>query len=183
MSGMSIIPDLELWGNSNNYKNWQSLYLDIKTCASCRKKHGKIYSFNAKRYQPEHERCRCQIVPMRTVLVGNATNMGFNGADAWLMFRKILPDYYVTKEEAKALGYSRKKHNLSEILPGYMFGGDVFRNDQKKLPTAPGRIWREADLDYEFEKRSLRRFVYSNDGLIFMTNDHYQTFWEVVKEK
>ena len=59
MSEMTIIPDLYLEGDSKQWKNWQAIYLDIKTCEDCRKKHGKIYDFNAERYQPEHERCRC----------------------------------------------------------------------------------------------------------------------------
>ena len=66
MSEMTIIPDLYLEGNSKQWKNWQAIYLDIKTCQDCRKKHGKIYDFNAERYQPEHEHCRCSVIPMRT---------------------------------------------------------------------------------------------------------------------
>ena len=40
MSEMTIIPDLYLEGNSKQWKNWQAIYLDIKTCQDCRKKHG-----------------------------------------------------------------------------------------------------------------------------------------------
>ena len=50
MSEMTIIPDLYLEGNSKQWKNWQAIYLDIKICEDCRKKHGKIYDFNAERY-------------------------------------------------------------------------------------------------------------------------------------
>ena len=41
MSEMTIIPDLYLEGNSKQWKNWQAIYLDIKTCQDCRKNHGK----------------------------------------------------------------------------------------------------------------------------------------------
>lgn len=70
MSEMTIIPDLYLKGDSTRWKNWQAIYLDIKTCEDCRKKHGKIYGFSAKRYQPEHLYCRCAVIPMRTKEVG-----------------------------------------------------------------------------------------------------------------
>ena len=55
--------------------------------ASSRRKHGKIYEFSAKRYQPEHEHCRCSVIPKRTKEVGTATDRGFDGADAWLLYR------------------------------------------------------------------------------------------------
>ena len=181
MNEMSILPNLSLEGDSKHWKNWQAIYLDIKTCEDCRKNHGKIYNFNEKRYQPEHERCRCTIVPMRTKEVGSATDRGFDGADAWLMYRNRLPDYYVTKSIAKAHGYRRKKNNLAEVLSGYMIGGDEFLNDKGKLPSAPGRTWFEADIDYTYGKRNLKRILYSNDGLIFVSEDHYQTFYEITK--
>ena len=62
MSEMTIIPDLYLEGDSKQWKNWQAIYLDIKTCEDCRKKHGKIYNLSAKRYQPEHLYCRCSVI-------------------------------------------------------------------------------------------------------------------------
>ena len=126
MSEMTIIPDLYLEGDSERWKNWQSLYLNETTCEDCRKKHGKIFNFNAKIYQPEHFFCRCYIVPMRTKVVGTVTDRGFDGADAWLLYRNRLPDYYVTNDVAKANGYRRKKNNLADALPGYMIGGTNF---------------------------------------------------------
>ena len=176
-----IIPDLYLIGISRNFKNWQSAYLDIVTCQECRKRHGEVFNFDVKPPKPEHERCRCIVVPMRTKEAGSATEKGFDGADAWLMYRKMLPNYYITKEEANALGYSRKKQNLADVLPGFMIGGNVFANKQGKLPSSVNRVWREADFDYSYGKRNLKRILYSNDGLIFITEDHYQTFYELTK--
>ena len=118
---------------------------------------------------------------MRTKEVGTATDKGFDGADAWLLYRNRLPDYYVTKDIAKANGYRRKKNNLADVLPGYMIGGDEFLNNQAKLPHAPGRTWYEADIDYTYGKRNLKRILYSNDGLVFITEDHYQTFYEITR--
>jgi predicted transcriptional regulator len=62
-----------------------------------------------------------------------------------------------------------------------MIGGDVFANSSAKLPSAPGRIWYEADINYVSGKRNRQRVLYSNDGLIFVTYDHYQTFYEITK--
>ena len=118
MSEVTIIPDMYLEGDSKLWKNWQALYLDIKTCQDCRKKHSKIYGFSEKRYQPEHERCRCSIIPMRTKAVGTATDRGFDGADAWLLYGNRLPDYYVTKEEAIAAGWRSKKQTCMRCCPG-----------------------------------------------------------------
>ena len=181
MNEMSIIPDLFLQGDSIVFKNWQSAYIDIKTCGECRKKHGKIYDFNAKSYQPEHERCRCSVIPMRTKQVGTATDKGFDGADAWLTYRNRLPDYYVTKEEAASFGWIPKKQNLSEVLPGKMIGGNIYQNRRGLLPEKQGRIWREADFDFTEGYRNSKRILYSNDGLIFVSYDHAQTFYESVK--
>ena len=75
----------------------------------------------------------------------------------------------------------RKKNNLADVLPGYMIGGDEFLNNQAKLPHAPGRTWYEADIDYTYGKRTLKRVLYSNDGLVFVTEDHYQTFYEITR--
>jgi len=58
--------------------------------------------------------------------------------------------------------------------------GDEFLNNQAKLPHATGRTWREADNDYTYGKK-LKRVLYSNDGLVFVTEDHYQTFCEITR--
>ena len=61
-----------------------------------------------------------------------------------------------------------------------MLGGDIYDNDNGHLPDAPGRIWYEADINYFGGKRTKERIVYSNDGLIFVTYDHYYTFIEII---
>jgi hypothetical protein len=62
-----------------------------------------------------------------------------------------------------------------------MIGGDIYKNKSKKLPDAPGRIWYEADINYNGGFRNRQRVLYSNDGLIFATYDHYHTFYEITK--
>lgn len=56
----------------------------------------------------------------------------------------------------------------------------IYRNFDGHLPQAPGRIWYEADINYKTGKRNNQRVLWSNDGLIFVTYDHYETFYEII---
>ena len=89
-----------------------------------------------------------------------------------------LPDYYITKSEAKSLGWVPSKGNLCEVVPGRAIGGDIWTNRQKSLPTKSGRKYFEADLNYNCGNRNADRVVFSNDGLVFVTHDHYRNFEE-----
>lgn len=89
-----------------------------------------------------------------------------------------LPDYYVTKKEAKEKGWNAADGNLCDVLPGRAIGGDVFTNREGNLPVKSGRTWYEADLNYNCGRRNADRLLFSNDGLIFVTYDHYQHFTE-----
>ena len=89
-----------------------------------------------------------------------------------------LPEYYITKSEAKSLGWVPSKGNLCEVAPGRAIGGDIWTNRQKSLPTKSGRRYFEADLNYNCGNRNADRVVFSNDGLVFVTHDHYRNFEE-----
>ena len=86
------------------------------------------------------------------------------------------------KKEAKKLGWNPLLGNLAEVLPGILIGGDIYKNRDKRLLDAPGRVWYEADFNYEGGYRNHCRLLYSNDGLVFVTYDHYLTFQEIVLE-
>ena len=86
-----------------------------------------------------------------------------------------LPDNYMTKAEARKLGW--EGGSLERYAPGCCIGGDTFRNSEGLLPNAPGRTWTECDIDTLGESsRGAKRIVFSNDGLIYYTDDHYETF-------
>jgi hypothetical protein len=89
-----------------------------------------------------------------------------------------LPERWITKDEAEDLGW-RPGSDLCDSAPDSAIGGDRFGNREGRLPERPGRRWREADLDFACGRRGARRLVWSNDGLIFVTLDHYDTFIEV----
>ena len=71
--------------------------------------------------------------------------------------------------------------NLDEVLPDKMIGGDIYKNKDGKLPNASGRVWYEADINYTEGYRNRERILYSSDGLMFATYDHYQTFYEITE--
>lgn len=91
-----------------------------------------------------------------------------------------LPPEYITKREARDLGWKDKEGNLWEVAPGCAIGGDNFDNREGKLPEKKGRKYYEADLNYKGGYRGAERLIFSNDGLIYYTLDHYKTFilWE-----
>jgi hypothetical protein len=102
-----------------------------------------------------------------------------NKVSEYLKENGRLPDYYITKKEAQKDGWVAKEGNLCKVLPGRAIGGDIFTNREKTLPVKKGRIWYEADINYNCGRRNAQRLVFSNDGLIFVTHDHYKSFDEV----
>ncbi len=102
---------------------------------------------------------------------------------AYLHRYKQLPSNYLTKKEATALGWESQQGNLWEVADGMSIGGDVFGNREGRLPQAQGRKWYECDVNYQGGFRGAERLVYSNDGLIYYTKDHYQTFTEISLEE
>ena len=93
-----------------------------------------------------------------------------------------LPENFITKREAQALGWDSYYNYLGEVAPGKSIGGDHYGNYERKLPTKKGRTWRECDVNYKGEKRGAERLVFSSDGLYYYTNDHYKTFIQMFPE-
>ena len=87
-----------------------------------------------------------------------------------------LPSNFITKKKAQSLGWNSREGNLDEVAPGKSIGGDYFGNYEGKLPEKNGRTYRECDIDYHGGFRGGKRIIYSDDGLIYYTEDHYQTF-------
>ena len=87
-----------------------------------------------------------------------------------------LPSNYVTKKKAKDMGWVASKGNLQDVCEDCTIGGDRYTNSEGSLPKKDGRKYYECDIDYHGGTRNAKRIVYSNDGLVYYTGDHYSTF-------
>lgn len=85
-----------------------------------------------------------------------------------------LPDYYITKSEAKSKGWNPSKGNLCDVLSGVAIGGDKFSNREKSLPK--GEQYFEADVNYNCGNRGADRIVFTKNGEVWLTEDHYKSF-------
>lgn len=86
-----------------------------------------------------------------------------------------LPSNFITKKEAEALGWPGG--SLEPYAPGKCIGGNYFGNYEGLLPEKDGRTYTECDIDtLGAKKRGSKRIVFSNDGLIYYTEDHYESF-------
>lgn len=86
-----------------------------------------------------------------------------------------LPENFITKKEAKKLGWSGG--SLEPYAPGKCIGGDYFGNYEGILPVISGRTYHECDIDtLNANSRGAKRIIYSDDGQIYYTQDHYKTF-------
>lgn len=87
-----------------------------------------------------------------------------------------LPGNFISKTKARNRGWVASEGNLDEVCPGMSIGGSRYYNDEGQLPDKSGRQWTECDINYHGGRRGAERIVFSNDGLVFYTADHYQTF-------
>ena len=90
-----------------------------------------------------------------------------------------LPSNFITKKVAIELGWESEKGNLWEVTDKMSIGGDKFGNREGLLPKKEDRIYYECDVNYEGGYRGAERIVFSNDGLIFYTDDHYESFTQL----
>ena len=93
----------------------------------------------------------------------------------YLIQYRQLPTNFITKKEAKKLGWSGG--SLEPYAPGKCIGGDYFGNYEQRLPVVSGRTYHECDIDtLNAKSRGAKRIIYSDDGQIYYTDDHYETF-------
>ena len=86
-----------------------------------------------------------------------------------------LPENFITKKQAQALGW--EGGSLEPYAPGKCIGGSRFGNYEGTRPEKDGRTYTECDIDtLGASKRGAKRIVFSTDGLIYYTEDHYETF-------
>lgn len=84
-----------------------------------------------------------------------------------------LPENFITKDEARDLGW--EGGSVEAYAPGYAIGGDRFGNREGILPD--DQIYYECDIDTNgTNSRGAKRIVFSEEGLIYYTEDHYESF-------
>ena len=94
-----------------------------------------------------------------------------------------LPENFITKKEAQARGWQDQYRYVGDIEPGLCIGGDYFGNYERKLPVVKGRKYYEADCFYHGGPRNGYRIVYSTDGHVWYSEDHYENFVELFPSK
>ncbi len=116
------------------------------------------------------------------VIIGESYNSK-EDVSLYIHIFETLPPNYIIKQEAQEMGWVASKGNLWEVTDSLIIGGDRFGNREKLLPEIAGRQYYECDVNYNGGFRGAERLVYSNDGLIFYTSDHYATFTEILFEE
>lgn len=110
-----------------------------------------------------------------TVLPEDGSYTGRDDVALYLHTYGRLPGNFITKAEARALGWPGG--GLEDYAPGKCIGGDEFGNYEGVLPDVPGRTYYECDIDtLGADSRGTKRIVFSDDGNIYYTADHYGTF-------
>ena len=100
----------------------------------------------------------------------------------YLYYYDRLPDNYITKKQARELGW--QGGSVEVYQEGAAIGGDRFGNREGLLPEADGRTYTECDIDtLGKDERGAQRLIFSNDGLYFYTEDHYETFEEIIVDE
>lgn len=117
-------------------------------------------------------------ISQTTAVTGLDQNGSYTAAEdvaAYLHVYGELPVNFITKAEARDLGWNGG--GLEDYAPGCCIGGDKFGNYEGSLPEADGRRYFECDINtLGKDSRGAERLVFSNDGLIYYTPDHYETF-------
>ena len=99
--------------------------------------------------------------PKQEQLAQGGTNTTKEDVALYIHLYGRLPDNFITKKEAQQLGGTGG--SLEPYAPGCCIGGS--------------RTWTECDINtLGADSRGAERIVFSNDGLIYYTGDHYKTF-------
>ena len=113
-----------------------------------------------------------------TVSERDAAYTSKDDVSAYLLLYGELPSNYITKSEARALGWPGG--DLWAYAEGMSIGGDRFGNREGLLPEQTGRSYTECDINTDgADSRGAERLIFSNDGLYFYTSDHYASFTEL----
>lgn len=125
---------------------------------------------------PKEEAEPEEVVEVETTIDENGTYTSKEDVALYIHTYNHLPSNFITKNKAKELGWDSSKGNLGKVAPGMSIGGDKFGNREGLLPKKDGRQYYECDIDSDGSFRNAKRIIFSNDGLIYYTEDHYESF-------
>lgn len=125
---------------------------------------------------PKEEAEPEEVVEVETTIDENGTYTCKEDVALYIHTYNHLPSNFITKNKAKELGWDSSKGNLGKVAPGMSIGGDKFGNREGLLPKQDGRQYYECDIDSDGSFRNAKRIIFSNDGLIYYTEDHYESF-------
>lgn len=159
------------WFSSNKkiaYADGKKVYANaVGEAVITAKCNGKSYSCNIKVVSGENDE-----------LEENGIYTSKEKVALYLYTYNKLPSNFITKNQAKELGW--EGGSLLSIAPDKCIGGDYYSNYERKLPVETGRVYYECDINtLGALDRGAERLVYSNDGLIYYTPDHYSTFEKI----
>lgn len=117
-----------------------------------------------------------QIEELKAQIVEDGTYTSKMEVAAYIKKYGHLPSNFITQQQARDLGWVSKAGNLTEVAPGKSIGGDELQYKENKIAQAAGRIYYECDINYSEGIRGAERLVYSNDGMIYYSPDHFKTF-------
>ena len=125
--------------------------------------------------ESEEERKESSVSEEEIALPEDGTYSSKEEVAEYIFLYGHLPSNFITKKDAEKLGW--KGGSLEPFAPGMCIGGSRFGNYEGLLPEKEGRFYTECDIDtLGAEKRGAKRIVFSNDGLIYYTEDHYKSF-------
>lgn len=106
----------------------------------------------------------------------NGTYTSKEEVAAYIHKYKKLPSNYISKPDAYELGWEPSEGNLHDVAPEKSIGGNFTTKIYSKVIKKDGQVFYECDINYTGGARGAERLVYSNDGVIYYTPDHYETF-------
>ena len=115
-------------------------------------------------------------VPAGTHVTENGTYTSMAEVALYIHTYGRVPSNFVSKTKARNAGWVAEEGNLQDVLPGMCIGGGGWHNDDQVMPGEDWDQWYECDINYDGGFRGAERLVFSDNGMIFYTPDHYESY-------
>ena len=167
---------IEYWNKVRSFVKWLiPFFLAIFLLFGC----GPAQTQESRADMPVHQEQAGQAETSALALDKDGSYTSKEDVALYIHIYGTLPGNFITKKEAENAGWVSREGNLWDVAPGKSIRGSPFGNYEEILPDKDGRKWFKCDINYEGGFRNAERLVYSNDGLIYYTADHYKTFEQI----